>query len=953
MAASPGKDPAVRPCRTVSSIFQTGAGLPYPINDDGKDTDTSAIFKQDLSPKIYTDRMDHKASISLGSQDDCPVFGFQTAKGRPVAAPTKESLKKALDLCSTNLIPVGRHSPIPDSPSPLHRAKIHKTTQLIAHQGVSDDDKTIAENNNVPSSEAQSRVDGSSDDSSHRISNVTSNTSSLNQSQPSPPRPTATSGLFTTGAGQPIRISHESIEQARAFLQSGPVSPLESCSPSITNANLPLKDVSNYQTTSSNDKSMEPVDFSNIQPLAELRNTTLPSTTAPPIPAIPFESNKTDFSISTPIRPIGYFEQSPSTALRKASHEILTSARTRYTTPARRISNKMPIGLTPQSVSLHHDLKNAGSRPFVTPFKRDADVILQNSKSNQQHCLRTPHADQVRAQDTPIYDSSKRSVMYVNPRSLEKSRTCSIPKTLIDWPKSPVDRVPMVTWLTSPKGYSARQLLSLGIPESVVFMTAKTAVVWNFNALTEPFGAIQALGELLESGSTITRTSPKWVANHWGLIVWKLAGIVRWQPDCLSRVWKPSNVIQQLKYRYQREFVMGHQSIIKRIIEHECPTSLPMCLVIVGIHRRPLPKRLSGLNNPNTPSLGDKYVLELSDGWYKIKATVDPVIERVIKRGGLKVGYKLALSGIVSELSAVVKAKAPQTASKSSAIAEAQENSDEPRLYLEGNSTARAKWHESLGFRYPPWFATLRSLTHDGGRIPMMDIVIIDIAPLMFISDDGKMGRWGEVEERMLQAAWEAERAREAERVTVEREQEFEVIVKLSELINELYTDRLGKVSHASGFEASQLADFDAEGMVEELVEESKGIQDLRELSIDYLGLLQKTIVRKVETFQKGLSEALQKSLDERIPIRRTRRIQALKIKDFQTYRHSSQNRTAELMVQDMSKLSDGFLKKGSRYWVQNLQPQRRITWNARLDKVELSLSTKRDTRWRHVPLGL
>jgi breast cancer 2 susceptibility protein len=83
----------------------------------------------------------------------------------------------------------------------------------------------------------------------------------------------------------------------------------------------------------------------------------------------------------------------------------------------------------------------------------------------------------------------------------------------------------------------------------VVFMNAKSAAIWSFNALTEPFGAIQALGELLQAGCVIGRSTPKWLANHWGLVIWKLAGMVRWQPDCLPRVWNPANVVQQLKYR--------------------------------------------------------------------------------------------------------------------------------------------------------------------------------------------------------------------------------------------------------------------------------------------------------------------------------------------------------------------------------------------------------------------
>lgn len=40
-----------------------------------------------------------------------------------------------------------------------------------------------------------------------------------------------------------------------------------------------------------------------------------------------------------------------------------------------------------------------------------------------------------------------------------------------------------------------------------------------------------------------------WVKNHWALIVWKLASLVRSKPDELP-VWRWETVLDQLKYRY-------------------------------------------------------------------------------------------------------------------------------------------------------------------------------------------------------------------------------------------------------------------------------------------------------------------------------------------------------------------------------------------------------------------
>ncbi|KAI9601866.1 hypothetical protein KEM48_001154 [Puccinia striiformis f. sp. tritici PST-130] len=65
-----------KPRRTLSSLFQTGAGQPFPMDESVKE----------------------KSSPSSTGNQDCPVFGFQTARGHSVSAPSKESMRKALDI---------------------------------------------------------------------------------------------------------------------------------------------------------------------------------------------------------------------------------------------------------------------------------------------------------------------------------------------------------------------------------------------------------------------------------------------------------------------------------------------------------------------------------------------------------------------------------------------------------------------------------------------------------------------------------------------------------------------------------------------------------------------------------------------------------------------------------------------------------------------------------------
>lgn len=48
-------------------------------------------------------------------------------------------------------------------------------------------------------------------------------------------------------------------------------------------------------------------------------------------------------------------------------------------------------------------------------------------------------------------------------------------------------------------------------------------------------------------------------------------------------------------------------------------------------------------------------------------------------------------------------------------------------LVLSGNSTHLAPWHAKLGFQSAPFIATLRSLTSDGGVVPLADLIVTQV----------------------------------------------------------------------------------------------------------------------------------------------------------------------------------------------------------------------------------
>lgn len=60
-------------------------------------------------------------------------------------------------------------------------------------------------------------------------------------------------------------------------------------------------------------------------------------------------------------------------------------------------------------------------------------------------------------------------------------------------------------------------------------------------------GEVEATAALEEAGCSLATL--RWVKNHWSLILWKLASLVRTRPDTLAKYWNWQAAVDQLKYR--------------------------------------------------------------------------------------------------------------------------------------------------------------------------------------------------------------------------------------------------------------------------------------------------------------------------------------------------------------------------------------------------------------------
>ncbi|RYR11481.1 hypothetical protein Ahy_B04g069004 isoform B [Arachis hypogaea] len=128
-------------------------------------------------------------------------------------------------------------------------------------------------------------------------------------------------------------------------------------------------------------------------------------------------------------------------------------------------------------------------------------------------------------------------------------------------------------------------------------------------------GAEDFVHLLAQHGASTHFASNDWVKNHYKWIVWKLACYER---CCTARPVKfltVSNVLEELKYRYEREVNHAHRSTIKRILEGDAPPSSMMILCISSIHSDHFTESGKFVEKQTMDQSSEVVKVELTDGW--------------------------------------------------------------------------------------------------------------------------------------------------------------------------------------------------------------------------------------------------------------------------------------------------------------------------------------------------
>ncbi|WFD00585.1 hypothetical protein MYAM1_003336 [Malassezia yamatoensis] len=432
----------------------------------------------------------------------------------------------------------------------------------------------------------------------------------------------------------------------------------------------------------------------------------------------------------------------------------------------------------------------------------------------------------------------------------------------------------------------------------------------------------EALDTLHKLGAK--RATFAWVENHLVWIVWKLAGYAVSSSEPESW-WSWARVLDQLRYRYQRETMRGQHSCVKRIQECTAPANRPMVLCVHRIE--------------SLPQVDDQpacFALHLTDGWYKIRAELDSTLQRAVLQNKIRVGQKLGITS--AQLHAFGDGTPVLSAMNSS------------ELHLHANSTALVAWDTRLGFAREEFVSSLTKISSDGGVIGAMDIVLDRVYPSGY-QEGHKDARGipsysskehGLDQELELQADWQQKRkwAQEEVQKIVQRVRTILTWLESHTIPSGQLEDSewKGKRGHDANFSATQ-------PLLGDLERRDDALSSLRAMEHDTSK--QSTLSRLLVCARErdfALSTPNSPAYDAALNFLCAERLVRQRcVVRFHDARPLSKNikRSVQLTTYDPPEL-----QVGDRFIVTQLVPTQPRSWRGRDVEADAFLSTTRTTRW-------
>uniref|UniRef100_A0A4W2E5A3 BRCA2 DNA repair associated n=1 Tax=Bos indicus x Bos taurus TaxID=30522 RepID=A0A4W2E5A3_BOBOX len=400
---------------------------------------------------------------------------------------------------------------------------------------------------------------------------------------------------------------------------------------------------------------------------------------------------------------------------------------------------------------------------FVPPFKtkshihRDEQFVGKNT--NLEENKQQKNIDEHGSGDKDFSHFHYSITNLQNARDIQdmrirkKQRQCIFPQpgSLYLAKTSTMPRIPLREAVEGriPSACSHKQLYMYGVSKHCVKINSKNAEAFQFH--TQDYFGKESLWtgkgiQLADGGWLIPSNDGKagkeefyralcdtpgvdpklisrvWVYNHYRWIIWKLAAMeFAFPKKFANRCLNPERVLLQLKYRYDVEIDRSKRSAIKKIMERDDTAAKTLVLCVSEIISLSTDISEPSSNKTSSVDTTKVAVVQLTDGWYAIKAQVDPPLSALLKNGRLTVGQKIVIHGaeLVGSPDACTPLEAPESL----------------MLKISANSTRPACWYAKLGFSPDPrpLPLPLSSLFSDGGNVGCVDIIIQRAYPIQWM----------------------------------------------------------------------------------------------------------------------------------------------------------------------------------------------------------------------------
>ncbi|XP_048389337.2 breast cancer type 2 susceptibility protein isoform X2 [Stegostoma tigrinum] len=231
--------------------------------------------------------------------------------------------------------------------------------------------------------------------------------------------------------------------------------------------------------------------------------------------------------------------------------------------------------------------------------------------------------------------------------------------------------------------------------------------------------------------------SEAWAYNHYRWLVWKFAAMETAFPkEFGGRCLTPETILLHLKYRYDVEIDKCHRSALKKIMERDDVPAKTLVVCVSKIISMGVKSYQSNLDLDDTikqsKTVSEKCVIEakkdmcfgvveVTDGWYGIKALLDLPLTTLLQKRRLVVGQKIVVHGaeLIGSQDACTPLEAPETL----------------MIKISANGTRPARWNAKLGFhRDPrPFPLPISSLFTEGGMVGCVDVIVVRIYPVQWM----------------------------------------------------------------------------------------------------------------------------------------------------------------------------------------------------------------------------